>query len=117
MDRRLRPGMRFNRDRRAAAGDELSRILLRAPDAISVDELFDRLVAAEVADVAGWLAPALCPGGLRGASPRPRLHRGPPPGPRPGPPLPAASGRGARPRPGAPAYRFGRVAARPPYSS
>jgi hypothetical protein len=85
VDRRLNPRLRFNRDRRAVAGDELAQILLTAPDAVSFDELYDRLAAAELGDVAGWLAHAidrghieelepdsggarrfrLCPGGAR----------------------------------------------------
>jgi hypothetical protein len=51
--------MRFNRDRRSSVGDELSRILLGAPDALTFDELLTRLKAADVADVAGWLGHAL----------------------------------------------------------
>lgn len=82
MDRRLKPGLRFNRDRRAAAGDELVRILLAAPDAVSFDDLYDRLAAAEVADVAGWLAHAIDRGYIeelepdRGDARRFRLCRG-----------------------------------------
>src|SRR3954452_16740517 len=59
MDRRLRPNMRFNRDRRSVAGDDLSRILLAAPDAVSFDDLLTRLTAADIADVAGWVAHAI----------------------------------------------------------
>src|SRR4051812_49508228 len=91
MDRRLRPNMRFNRDRRSVAGDDLSRILLAAPDAVSFDDLLTRLTAADIADVAGWVAHAiergyieelppadglarrvcLPPGGARGMAPGP----------------------------------------------
>jgi hypothetical protein len=74
--------MRFNRDRRAVVGDELARILLAAPDAVSFDDLFDRLRAADVADVAGWLGHALERGYIEEIAPAPggvrrfRLRRG-----------------------------------------
>ena len=82
MDRRLNPRLRFNRDRRAAAGDELARMLLAAPDAVSFDDLYDRLTAAEVGDIAGWLAHAIDRGYIEELEPdregvrRFRLSRG-----------------------------------------
>jgi hypothetical protein len=51
--------MRFSRDRRAAAGDQLARVMLGAPDALTFDELLQRIRDADVGDVARWLGHAL----------------------------------------------------------
>jgi hypothetical protein len=67
--------MRFRRDRRSTAGSELARIMLDAPDAVSFDDLFDRLEAAEIADVAGWLGHALEHGYLEELEPGPDQRR------------------------------------------
>jgi hypothetical protein len=70
-DRRLDPALRFNRDRRSPVGDQLTQILLQAPDAVSFDELFSRLDAADVVDVAGWLGHALDRGYIEELAPAP----------------------------------------------
>jgi hypothetical protein len=74
-DRRLDPSLRFNRDRRSPVGDQLTQILLQAPDAVTFDELLGRLGAADVVDVAGWVGHALDRGYIEELSPRPGAPR------------------------------------------
>jgi len=71
MDRRLNPSLRFNRDRRSPIGDQLAEVLLQAPDAVTFDELLDRLDAADIGDIAGWLGHALERGYIEELEPQP----------------------------------------------